>query len=143
MTTIAVCGGRDFADRGLVYRGLDAVRDELGVLRIAHGACGVDADGSWESSFLRGADKLADQWAAERGLISRWYPVPWKSCEGNKRRQSQAAKARTARMLAAEMPDMVVAFPGGSGTELCIRLAQVAGIRVRLYSTIADVERYK
>lgn len=131
MSTIVVCGGRDFNDRGLVYRALDIIRVELKVDRIAHGACGVDSDDTWLTESLRGADRLADAWACERGLVARWYPVHWKQCKGDKKLMSQAAKARVARMLAAEQPALVVAFPGGRGTEMTMRLAQVAGIRTR------------
>lgn len=143
MTTIVVCGGRGFDDKGLVYRGLNAVRGELGVTRVAIGACGQDADDPWLTQNLRGADKLAQEWASEFGLICRWYPVHWRQCRGDRRKMSQAARARVARMLAAEQPEMCVGFPGGSGTGMTLRMAQVAGVRVRCYSTIADVERYR
>lgn len=55
---VLVCGGRDFADRDLVFQTLDAVARKYGTARlgIIHGACPT------------GADKFAEEWAKSRRL---------------------------------------------------------------------------
>lgn len=108
---IVVTGGRDYADRSLLYRVLDL----LAPTRVAQGGA-------------RGADALAAEWcaarAAETGVDSVTYPAQW--AEHGKR----AGALRNAEMLAAEKPDLVLAFPGGRGTGDCTRRARELGIVV-------------
>lgn len=111
MIVIVVTGGRDFADRGLLRRTLDRLHHEQGVAMVAHG----DA---------RGADKLADEWAKDRGVVRYVCPASW-GLHGRK-----AGPIRNRQMLESAKPDLVVAFPGGKGTADCCRQAEAMGFIV-------------
>jgi YspA, cpYpsA-related SLOG family len=108
VTLVGVCGGRDFADAGLLESTLNAhVRaDDV----IVHG----DA---------RGADSLADAWAVERGNHVMRVPALWKSF-------SRSAGARRNAVIAALPLRLLIAFPGGAGTADMCRKARAAGIEV-------------
>jgi hypothetical protein len=112
---VLVCGGRDFKDRQAVWLALDRLRETRGLGTLVHGAC-----------HLGGADLLADQWAKAAGVVVVPYRVrhdldgPWPG----------AGPRRNARMLADARPSLVVAFPGGSGTEGMVSLAEEAGVPV-------------
>ena len=62
---VIVTGGRNYADENRVFDALDAL-DFLPEV-VVHGACGWDADvGNFTFETLRGADQLAEAWAASR-----------------------------------------------------------------------------
>lgn len=96
---VVVTGGRDYADSATVYATLDAIKPTI----IAQG----DA---------AGADGLARAWANERGVPCVGYPADWS-------RGRKAGPLRNAMMLRNFQPDLVVAFPGGTGTADCVRRA--------------------
>lgn len=104
---ILVCGGRDFADKGL----MESVMSTMSPSIVIHG----DAPG---------ADRLADEWATAQGIPVARVPALWQYY-----RQS-AGPIRNKAMLLLE-PDLVVAFPGGRGTANMVMIAQQAGIPVR------------
>jgi hypothetical protein len=105
---VLVCGGRDFNDAAAVFNKLDEL--ELPVI-IIHGAA-------------RGADTLAQQWADERKQLCLRFPADWN-------RYGRAAGIyRNTEMLEQGEPDLVVAFPGGRGTENMIRQALACNIKV-------------
>jgi hypothetical protein len=112
---VLVCGGRDYADAEAVNGALDKLRDTRGLGTLVHGAC-----------HKGGADLLAHYWARERNVAVAAYPVdhrldgPWPAAGPNRNR----------RMLTDARPDCLVAFPGGSGTEGMVKLAEVAGVPV-------------
>lgn len=110
---VLVCGGRDFgftrSDRKValdILRGLLEPGDE-----VIHG----DAPG---------ADRLAREAAIVLGLAHRGYPADW-ALHGK-----AAGPIRNRKMLDAERPEMVLAFPGGSGTADMRRQAKAAGVPV-------------
>ena len=105
---VLVCGGRDFDDIRLVEKTLDAIE----VAEIIEGG-------------RKGADRLAREWAEARGIPVRTFKADWR------RYGRGAGPKRNEQMLDEGKPDLVVAFPGGKGTENMIRLAQAAGVRVR------------
>jgi hypothetical protein len=74
-----------------------------------------------------GADKLAADFAKLRGIPLEEYPVT--SYEWGKYGK-RAGYLRNARMLAEGKPDLVVAFPGGRGTAMMVKLAKEAGVEV-------------
>lgn len=111
MKRVLVCGGRDFNFPGSVYRALDIFRAERGIALVIHGAA-------------RGADRLAGEWAAERGVPVVEYPADW-AAHGR-----AAGPKRNQRMIDEGKPDFVVAFPGGAGTADMVRRAKAAGIPV-------------
>jgi hypothetical protein len=112
MPKILVCGGRDFPDRDLVFRTLDAVARKHGTetLAIIHGAC------------LTGADKFAEEWAKEREVAYIGFPARWKT-EGR-----AAGPLRNKRMRDATSPDHCIAFRGDRGTRGMIALMREIGI---------------
>lgn len=130
MSTIVVCGGRGFSYRSLLFPALDIVRTELGVTRVAHGACGQNYDDPWLIDNLRGADRLAEAWAFERGLAVAWYPVAWSRCH-NQQERSKAARERVEVMFRKEDPVACIAFPGGRGTQMTMGIAQRMRVPVR------------
>lgn len=71
----------------------------------------------------RGADALADDWATQHGIHSVTVHALWK------RYGPGAGPKRNEAMLMLE-PDLVIAFPGGRGTDNMIQLAKEAMIQV-------------
>lgn len=103
---VLVCGGRDYDDFEQVCR----VLDRIGVTFLIHGAA-------------RGADSLAHKWAKSRDIRGVACPANWE------RDGKRAGPIRNQRML--DMgPELVVAFPGGRGTEDMIARSERAGVTV-------------
>jgi hypothetical protein len=107
-----VCGGRDFTDRDFLYKKLDELQN-------------------WEGSFdivitggARGADTLAKEWAEERGIHCAEVKALWNKFG------KRAGYERNAAMLALD-PYLVVAFPGGIGTNMMVDLAEKQWVEVR------------
>jgi len=110
---ILVCGGRDFADKDFLFDWLDDYRSRCldPITHLIHGAA-------------RGADTLAGEWAALRGIQPVACPALWRA-HGSK----AAGPMRNAAMLQL-WPDIVIAFPGGTGTANMVRQSRQAGILV-------------
>lgn len=108
---ILVCGGRDFTDRDVLFKVLDHISKSFRIDLIVHGAA-------------RGADRLAGQWAETRGIPSEPMAANW--IEHGRR----AGPIRNQAMLDKFKPDMVVAFPGGTGTADMIRRSRKSGVPV-------------
>ncbi len=115
---ILVCGGRGYADQQFVTEVLDAFHAALGITVLIHGAA-------------PGADTLARRWAGWRKVEEMPFPADWAE-------QGRAAgPIRNSRMLAEGRPDLVIAFPGGTGTADMKRKAAKVGIRVEERSRVA------
>lgn len=110
MKKVIVCGSRDYFDRMRVNYVLDRVMYAEGPLFIIHGGA-------------RGADQLAGEWAADRGIPCAIVPANWKTYGKG------AGPIRNSWMLELK-PDLVVAFPGGTGTANMISQAKEKGVRV-------------
>lgn len=126
---VGVTGGRDYADRR-------RVREVLGLLRVVDPTL-VHGDAS-------GADHLAKAWAEEQ---PDWELDPFEADWGRecdelcrhglwrpRRRDGStycpaAGPIRNARMVNSGL-DLLVAFPGGKGTEDMIGRARAAGVLV-------------
>jgi len=106
---ILVCGGRDFNDEILLSNTLES--HICSNLTIIHGAA-------------RGADELAGTWAAHHGFPTETYPANWDKYG------KRAGYIRNTQMLNEGKPDLVIAFPGGKGTQMMINLAEAAGVPV-------------
>jgi predicted Rossmann-fold nucleotide-binding protein len=109
MTRVLVCGGRNYEDRAALYAALDRLHFE-------HRFAVVIAGGA------RGADTLAAEWATERGIPTEIYVAEWG------RLGRKAGPIRNQRMLDEGKPDLVVAFPGGTGTAGMTALARKASV---------------
>lgn len=108
---VLVCGGRNYQNAKMVAKILDAAVERLGLTSILQG--GAD-----------GADRLAAEWAWDHGIPVGTMNADWKTY-GKK-----AGPIRNQRMISEGKPDIVIAFPGGSGTANMVSLAEDAGIRV-------------
>lgn len=107
---VLVCGGRDYANQQQLETVLDSLDSDY-YTTLIHGAA-------------RGADTLAAMWAASRFMEVKPFPADW-----DKYGRSAGA-IRNQRMLDEGKPDLVVAFPGGAGTALMVKLARKAGVEV-------------
>lgn len=108
---ILVCGGRNYWKPSNINRALAHLHATRGITVLIHGAA-------------PGADKLADDWAAEVGVHRLPFPADWE------RHGKAAGPIRNAQMLRIGRPQAVVAFPGGTGTLDMIQQAQAAGLPV-------------
>lgn len=100
-----ICGGREFKDSLLLYETLDRLCRERGRPDlIVHG----DA---------RGADRMAGQWARERNIKVEAVSADWN------RYGKKAGPIRNQKMLDLYCPDLIIAFPGGSGTNNMILIS--------------------
>lgn len=109
--TVLVCGGRTYSDYGKLCEVLDH-QDQLGrILLLIHGGA-------------QGADTLAGMWAVDRGVNVKVYPANW----GQYGRS--AGPKRNQQMLEDGQPDLVVAFPGGTGTADMVRRSRGASVPV-------------
>lgn len=105
---VLVCGGRDYSDQAHVDKVLNTIG---GIRHLFHGNA-------------RGVDTLAGNWGNRQDGVSV-HPVPaeWKKY-GRK-----AGPIRNRKMLG-QLPDLVVAFPGGRGTANMVKQAKAAGVEV-------------
>lgn len=103
---ILVCGGRDYSD----YKTVCLVLGQYDISEIIHGDC-------------RGADYLAKQYAVENGISHLPFPADWDA-------HGKAAGPIRNRQMLQQKPDLVIAFPGGRGTDDMCRQAKQAGLKV-------------
>lgn len=105
---VLVTGGRTFSNRSLLLTTLDSLHIDHVFTTMIHGGAS-------------GADRLAGEWAASRGIPVESHPADWQ-------RYGLAAGPIRNQQMIAEKPDMVVAFPGGRGTADMVRRARQAGV---------------
>jgi hypothetical protein len=110
---VLVCGGRTwgwcrydaaFVEQARAQKQRQRTYDVLDRLDMA---CGIDLIIHGDA---RGADRVAGKWAERNRCPVQVYPANWLD-EGR-----AAGPLRNSRMLAESRPDLVVAFPGGTGT---------------------------
>ncbi|MFM7735009.1 MAG: DUF2493 domain-containing protein [Alphaproteobacteria bacterium] len=106
---VIVCGGRNFDDKALLERALG----EIEITELIEGGA-------------KGADRLAREWAKARGIPVRTFKADFR------RYGRGGGPVRNRQMIDEGHPELVVAFPGGSGTANMVSLARAAGIPVRL-----------
>lgn len=107
---VLVCGGRDYYWRDLLYWVMDRLHTQHRFTLVIHG----DADG---------ADTLAKEWAIERGIPHQPFPADWSTSRS-------AGPLRNAQMLREGRPELVVAFPGGKGTQDMVGRSLLGGLPV-------------
>jgi len=71
-----------------------------------------------------GVDSVAIDWAVVNWCRGKKYKAEWNKYGG------KAGPIRNKRMLEDGKPDVVIAFPGGSGTANMVMLAKRAGVPV-------------
>jgi YspA, cpYpsA-related SLOG family len=110
---VCVTGGRDYADCIFLYMVLTSMHAQNRIRCLTNGA-------------YRGADALSKQWAKLHGIPYLPFPADWATYSG------RAGPLRNAQMIREAQPDVVVAFPGDTGTGNTVMLARtnVPAIRV-------------
>lgn len=121
---ILVCGGRDFSNGKFLFWFMDNLCEERGWTsdKFSNGIPMPDVD--LIHGGARGADSLAGEWAKLAFITPEVYKADWK------RYGKRAGPIRNAQMLAEGKPDIVVAFPGGTGTAHMVKIAKDAGLEV-------------
>jgi len=107
---ILVCGGRDYLDSEKVAKVLNQYLAEDLVI--------IQGD-------ARGADGLARSWCKKMAVKCENFPADWDKYG------KRAGFIRNAQMLKEGKPDIVIAFPGGKGTAMMVKLAEAANVEVR------------
>lgn len=126
MTTLLVCGGRDFHNWRFVYAKLDEFRTlRPDIDRVVHGGA-------------TGADALAGLWAHNNGIEPKAYRAAWRP---NGIFDKAAGPKRNRRMMQDARPDYAVAFPGGPGTKNMVAVARRAGVLAVVW-TDKDVQEF-
>jgi hypothetical protein len=109
---VLVCGGRDYKDFFTLYCKLEALHAISPIDLVIHGKCPT------------GADQLANIWASVSDIPVEAYPADWD------KHGKAAGPIRNQQMLDEGKPNLVVAFPGGTGTEDMVRKAYRARVPV-------------
>lgn len=123
-----VCGGRAYPDIERVFSILDQVRPQA----ICHGgASRVDVD----TGRRLGADYFAGVWARERGVYCQVFPADWQGLG------KRAGYVRNKAMLDSFEPNLVIAFPGGPGTENMMTLARSAHVKIMQVLPLGEADR--
>jgi hypothetical protein len=106
---VLVCGGRDFMNRDLIFKVLDVMPFQM--TRVINGGA-------------TGADSIARLWALDRGVLVDTQPANWEKYG------KAAGIIRNASMLEKYDIDLVIAFPGGRGTDDMMQRSKAAGVEV-------------
>lgn len=109
---ILVCGGRKFSDMEKVNLTMEQIRPWL------------DPSFCIIQGGATGADRLGAAWAFFEGCPMIEMRANWDKYENS------AGNIRNGWMIEYAMPDLVVAFPGGSGTANMVKRARAANIDV-------------
>jgi hypothetical protein len=124
---VLVCGGRDYSDMACVFETLDMLAASHSVDLIIHGKA-------------TGADTWADNWAVKNNvpifaLAALWTDITVEPSiirtrfDGSKY-NAAAGWQRNQRLLEEGKPNLVVAFPGGSGTADMVKRSRAANVEV-------------
>lgn len=108
---VLVCGGRDYTNATRLEAELLMLDHDRGIDCIIHGNA-------------RGADTLANRAAKAFGWKTDVYPADWS------KHGKSAGPIRNGVMLQFGKPDVVMAFPGGVGTNDMVKRARAAGVTV-------------
>lgn len=106
---VLICGGRDFDNLHFLFEKMDEIE---GITHVIHGGA-------------RGADSQGGEWAYVNQLPCTVYPANW----GKYGRK--AGPLRNIQMLEEGKPNLVIAFPGGTGTAHMVRIVKEAGVPVK------------
>lgn len=127
---VLVCGGRNYKDGEWVYSELDRLDENCGPFEIVIHGCAT------------GADTLAKLWAKDRGRHELPFRAPWREIDypdavikytrDGRPYDARAGHRRNLKMLQEGKPDLVVAFPGHTGTMDMVTLAWRGGVRTIL-----------
>ncbi len=110
---VIVTGGRDYQDKDYVFKVLSAIHNRTPITVLVHGGA-------------TGADNLADLWAKANSVPREVHKVTKEDWNRLGRRAGPLRNQKMAELGA----DLLVSFPGGSGTADMIRQAKAKGIEV-------------
>jgi hypothetical protein len=118
---ILVCGGREFDDFILAEKVLNKINNDLPIDLLIQGG-----QRTWDKLHSKwiGADWLASEWARKYQIPFVNEPALW-DAEGK-----AAGPIRNSRMIEKWEPDVVLALPGGYGTQDMIKKGKRAGLKV-------------
>lgn len=111
---VLVCGGRDFDNADLLYTTMDTLHATRRIKLVIHGAA-------------KGADDLAEWWAYHNHVLVMRFPI---SKEEWDTVGPSAGPRRNKKMILLGKPDLVVAFPGGTGTADMVKQASKYSIHI-------------
>lgn len=94
---VLVCGGRKYSNSRFFNKIMDQLHKEKKITKIIEGGA-------------NGADRLARRWANLNDIPNKTYNAQWEIFG------KAAGQIRNKYMYDMELPDLVVAFPGGNGT---------------------------
>lgn len=108
---VLICGGRHYANGALVWKTLDDYHLNTRITHVLQGGAA-------------GADAWARVWAIKNGIPVTTFPAAWKE------HGVAAGPIRNKQMLVEGKPDIIIAFPGGSGTANMVCQATKAKMQV-------------
>jgi hypothetical protein len=117
---ICVTGGRVYKKTKLTYERLNRIHLYEGGIREIGVGCAA------------GLDAMAKDWAEENMVSYRRYVADWDTIG------IQAGAIRNGVMLMDFEPELLLGFPGGTGTTDCIRKARKMGIERTLFDDDSD-----
>jgi hypothetical protein len=107
---VLVCGGRGYSDIEYMFRALDRIHERYPIDVLIQGGA-------------TGADRMAGNWAKLKQIHVAEVAAMWSQ-------HGKAAGPKRNRAMILLKPDLVVAFPGGSGTADMVLQAKLNGIKV-------------
>ena len=108
---VCVCGGRNFSDREYIFDSLDWAREDvLYPFTLLNGGA-------------PGADQLSTEWAISRGVPYEVFEADWK-------KHGKAAGPIRNKLMLASGIDVLLAFPGGKGTQNMVDICKKSKDRI-------------
>lgn len=111
VTTVIICGSRDFVAGEWASKKLDVVHAKLYLSHVIEGGA-------------KGADAIGRAWAEGRRIRCTTYKADWD------KHGPSAGPIRNREMLMLGKPDYVIAMPGGVGTAHMVAVARERGVPV-------------
>lgn len=118
-----VAGGRDYQNAPRIHYVLDKYHERHGIRLIVTGAA-------------TGADMIAEGWARKKGIPYHGRPAKWEL-------GLSAGPKRNEEIADEETPDVLIAFPGGRGTQNAIETARLHNIPVYEITDISPPTDWK
>lgn len=119
---VLVCGGRAFAQQQLLMSTLDTFHKLTPITCIIEGEA-------------PGADTMARTWAQLRGVAFLPFPADWYPNGRENGIDRSAGTRRNTQMLVEGKPDLIIAFPGRSGTANMVMQGRRAKVPVVTINT--------
>lgn len=122
---VLVCGGRNF---GILSHEKCFIYDELNRILNPDNEPLLPIKYTIITGGAKGVDTIAHKIAINNWLNTEVYEADWEKYG------KAAGYIRNKQMLDEGKPDLVIAFPGGKGTKMMVKLAKEAGVEVINYN---------